>query len=131
MEDTSIDEFKVDNPLISIKCSNEDFDVEYDVLPFVGLLETKDERKRHILQGIVSVDEELSAIDDKIQKINNDIDRLTNHADGIDYAVAVTSGIITGIIDATVVGEWDFQKAKKGGDLVRIPSPVFKRKYGY
>ncbi len=23
------------------------------------------------------------------------------------------------------------QKAKKGGDLVRIPSPVFKRKYGY
>ena len=22
-------------------------------------------------------------------------------------------------------------KSKKGGDLVRIPSPVFKRKYGY
>lgn len=38
---------------------------------------------------------------------------MTNHADGLDYAIAVTSGIITGILDATIVGEWNFAEAKK------------------
>lgn len=42
-----------------------------------------------------------------------EVDRLTNHADGIDYALAVSSGIITGLIDAFFVGKWDFANAKK------------------
>lgn len=39
-------------------------------------------------------------------------DKLTNTADGIDYAIAITSGIIAGLIDSFIVGEWDFSKAK-------------------
>lgn len=41
-----------------------------------------------------------------------EVDRLTCHADGLDYALAVSSGIITGLIDSFFVGEWDFAKAK-------------------
>ena len=42
-----------------------------------------------------------------------DIERLTNQADGYDYAIAVSSGIIAGLIDSFFVGEWDFKNAKK------------------
>lgn len=59
------------------------------------------------------VDERLSELQKMIAKMDSDIDRLTNHADGLDYIIAVTSGIITGIIDATIVGEWNFAEAKK------------------
>lgn len=41
-----------------------------------------------------------------------EVERLTNHADGLDYALAVSSGIITGLIDSFFVGEWDFKSAK-------------------
>ena len=41
-----------------------------------------------------------------------EVDRLTNHADGLDYALAVSSGIIAGFIDSFFVGEWDFANAK-------------------
>lgn len=102
-----------ENPLISLKCSNEDFNVEYDVLPLVELNTSLNDSNRRIVMGIASINEQLSVLDSKLQQLNSDIERLTNHADGIDYAIAVTSGIITGIIDATVVGEWNFQQAKK------------------
>lgn len=42
-----------------------------------------------------------------------EIDNLTNHADGYDYALAVSSGILSGLIDVFIVGEWDFARGKK------------------
>ena len=41
---------------------------------------------------------------------------MTCHADGVDYAIAVTCGILTGIFDAVVVGEWNFAEAKKASN---------------
>lgn len=56
---------------------------------------------------------------DKLKKLKLDyaatldeIERLTNNADGYDYAIAVSAGIISGVIDAFFVGEWDFKSAK-------------------
>ena len=57
------------------------------------------------------VDERLSELQKMIAKMDSDIDRLTNHADGLDYIIAVTSGIITGIMDATLIGEWNFAES--------------------
>lgn len=48
----------------------------------------------------------------EIDKINEDLKQFINTADGIDYAIAVTCGIVTGIIDSFFVGEWDFKNAK-------------------
>lgn len=42
----------------------------------------------------------------------DEIERLTNHADGLDYAIAVSSGVIAGLIDSFFVGKWDFKSAK-------------------
>lgn len=42
-----------------------------------------------------------------------EIERLTCSADGLDYAVAVACGIITGAIDAFLVGEFDFEGSRE------------------
>ena len=46
-----------------------------------------------------------------------DIERLTCQADGYDYAIAISSGIIAGLIDLFFVGEWDFKNAKKQSNI--------------
>lgn len=42
-----------------------------------------------------------------------EIERLTCSADGVDYAVAVACGVITGAIDAFLVGEFDFEGSRE------------------
>lgn len=58
---------------------------------------------------ILDVDEKLALIEDEIAELNTDIGRLTNHADGIDYTNAVSSGIVSGIVDSIFVV---FRKSK-------------------
>ncbi len=95
---------------VSLKNTTEDgFEIVFDVLPVV---EITDERKVEVLEGINSIDEQLEYLQNKIDSLNQDIDKLTCHADGADYAIAVTCGIITGIFDSLVVGKWDFKEAK-------------------
>lgn len=101
------------NTIVDFKSSCEDLDVEFEIMPLVDINNIDDDRQRRILEGMASVDEQLSEVQDKLTKLNADIDRLTNHADGIDYATAVTCGMVTGMIDATIVGEWNFAEAKK------------------
>lgn len=71
-----------------------------------------DARREKIAQGIADIDERLSVIDDEVSELNAEIDRLTNHADGIDYTIAVASGVVTGLLDAFFVETWDFETAK-------------------
>lgn len=101
------------DPIVDLRNTCEDLDVEFEVLPVVDVNDIKDERQRKIIAGTASVNERLEEIQSQIEKLNTDIDRLTNHADGIDYSIAVISGIITGFIDSTIVGEWNFAEAKK------------------
>lgn len=83
--------------------------VEFEVLPPVDV---SDVRKIEIYKGLADIDERLDFISARISELNSEIDTLTNHADGLDYAIAVISGIITGIIDSVFVGEWNFENAK-------------------
>ncbi len=46
-----------------------------------------------------------------------DIERLTCQAGGYDYTIAISSGIIAGLIDSFFVGEWDFINAKKPSNI--------------
>ncbi len=48
----------------------------------------------------------------ELEDAYEEIERLTNHADGYDYAIAVSCGIVAGIIDSVFIGKWDFYKAK-------------------
>ncbi len=91
--------------VVELKTEDDGFQVEYEVLSL-------DPRVNRINAEVSEIDEQIQKNQEVLNKLDKSIDRLTNHADGIDYAIAVTSGIITGIIDATVVGEWNFEKAK-------------------
>lgn len=83
--------------------------VEVEVLPPVDIA---DKRKLEIYNGISEIDKKLSIISERVEKLNSEIDSLTNHADGLDYAVSVISGIISGIVDSLFVGETEINKDK-------------------
>lgn len=68
-------------------------------------------RKKEIHNTINSLKRKQETIDAKIEELNTDIDRLTNHADGIDYTIAVSCGILCGILDSIFVGEFDYNGA--------------------
>ena len=44
-------------------------------------------------------------IDEKLNEINKELDKYTSFADNTDYGLAVLSGILSGAIDATFIGE--------------------------
>ncbi len=91
-----------------IKLKSDDFEIQYEILPMYP----NGKRRAEICIEIDSIDEKLSAMQQRVDELNVDIDRLTNHADGLDYAVSISAGIITGIIDSIFVGKWDFATAK-------------------
>ncbi len=94
--------------IYGLKEKMDDFEVEYDILsPF----EIRD-GYREIESSIQEIDSIISEKEQRLTEINADIERFTNHSDGVDYAMAVTCGLITGIIDSVFVGEWDFKTAK-------------------
>jgi len=103
--------------------------VEFEILPPVDISDT---RKLEIYKGIADIDERLDFISARVSKLNSEIDTLTNHADGLDYAVAVASGILTGLIDSFFVGEWDFKGAKaKANEKVNKQITDYAKKHGY
>lgn len=83
--------------------------VEVEILPPVDIT---DKRKLEIYNGISEIDKKLSVISERVEELNSEIDSLTNHADGLDYAVSVISGIISGIVDSLFVGETEIDKDK-------------------
>lgn len=61
------------------------------------------------------IDRMTSEMEEKAEELNSNIDQLTNHADGLDYTIAVASGVICGLIDSIFVGEFSFEKANEWG----------------
>ncbi len=97
--------------LIGLKTKVDDFEVEFEILPPVDLSTETDERKLQILKELQSVDEQLQQCNARVDILNKQIDRLTNHADGLDYIIAVASGILTGLIDSVFVEEMDIKSS--------------------
>ena len=93
------------NTLTSLKTVNDDFQVEYEVLSPIDISTITDSTRREIALALRDIDKQINLCEEEIAKFSAEIDKLTNHADGIDYAVAVTSGILTGLIDSFFVGE--------------------------
>ena len=56
------------------------------------------------------IDARIADLNKKVAEFDREIDRLTNHAGIFDYAVAVSSGILTGLIDIFFIGEIDWKK---------------------
>lgn len=104
------------NAIVNLKSVNEDkFEVEYEAIPFDEIVQATEERKKAIIQGLEDIDDALDDLNDHLDILNTEIDRLTNHSDGIDYIVAVGSGIIAGIIDILFVEDFSLEKANEWG----------------
>lgn len=103
------------NSLYGIKTVEDNLEVEYEVLTPIDLVAIKDPARRELALAIQDVDTQLDLCQQEVQKLDAEIDRLTNHADGLDYTIAVASGILTGLIDSFFVGELDLQECHKYG----------------
>lgn len=93
--------------ILSLKAEHESFSVEYDILtPHI------EDRDSNVEREIQEIDNQLLLCQKEVDALNEDIDRLTNHSDGLDYAIAALSGILTGIIDAFFIGDWNVAEAR-------------------
>lgn len=89
-------------------------EVVFEVVPTsVDAIGDTSAQSREIQEAITKIDGLLAANEEKIGGIDAEIDRFTSHADGLDYSVAVASGIVCGLMDSFFVGEFDFVNAKK------------------
>lgn len=61
-----------------------------------------------------------------------EIERLTYSGDGLDFTLAVSAGLITGLLDVFLVGEWNFMEAKKlSNHQINDKVMTFAQKNGY
>ena len=106
---------KVSEPIVDLKTqidNNEECEIE--VIPVVEKNNNEDDLNSTLLnQRLRDLEIELNDRTDKIEK-------LESHADGLDYAVAAASGVLTGILDIFFVGEfsldgtpWGTEKSEK------------------
>ena len=98
-----------------LKLENEGLAVEFEVIPAVSETDIK-QSGYDIDAAIKDIDNCLNITNKKIEALNSEIDRLTNHADGMDYIVAVVSGILAGAIDSIWVGDFSLDRANEYGD---------------
>ncbi|HHY81987.1 MAG TPA: hypothetical protein GX505_04820 [Clostridiales bacterium] len=118
--------------LLDYKVITEDIEVQYEVFPMYDENDLSDPRKRLIANGLNSVNDRIRYNKERIDELNNEIDQLTNHADGIDNIIAVGSGLLAGLVDAFLVGEFNLERGrdwgtKKVNDFVED----FAKKMGY
>lgn len=106
------------NRIAALKTVNDDFQVEYEVLSPIDISTITNQTRREIELALNDVNKQISLCEDKIATLNAEIDKLTNHADGLDYIVAVASGILTGLIDSFFVGELDLSECHEFGSKV-------------
>ena len=91
-----------------LKLTKDDFEVSFSLTEIVpSTINASIPRPKYTQEQI---DARIAVLNDKVAEFDREIDRLTNHADMFDYAVAVSSGILTGLIDIFFVGEIDWEK---------------------
>lgn len=97
--------------LYELKITENSFEVEFG-LEVLRESEYPDFKEKTIADGLHELNETLSSNNERISELNFEIDMLTNHSDGIDYMIAVGSGILAGIVDSLWVGEFSMERGK-------------------
>jgi len=120
--------------LVNLKtiCDSDNFQVEYEIIPPFDVSIETDSGQLANIKARKQIENRLQINSEKIEELNKEIKRLTNHADGIDYMVAVGSGIIAGVVDSLWVGEFSFSRGKAWSDK-KVNDFVMKtaKKQGY
>lgn len=102
------------NSIVSLKVQEDNLEVNFEISPQNHL---SDKICRELDSNIDFSDIEFSLNQNKtkLDNIDKTISRFTNKADNIDYALAISSGILSGIIDILFVGEFSLDRGVKWG----------------
>lgn len=99
--------------LPTLRLEESDFSVDFEIeIKPAGNSGSNSSDRDHVKSELSQIDQKLSANDHEIKKLNQSIDNFTNKADGLDYTIAVASGILSGLIDSLWVGEFSFERGK-------------------
>lgn len=88
--------------LLRVENSVDDILIQYDLISYKN--------------DINQIDAEIDLLQQKIDEINGKIGKYTNESDWIDNTVAISSGIICGMIDSVFVSDFSFEKANEWGN---------------
>lgn len=89
------------------------FVVEYEIVQPDAQFTTIQSQHEWIESQINSIDDELLKYQDDLDILNERIDKYTNHSDKIDYAIAIASGLLCGLIDSLWVGDFSMEEGRK------------------
>ena len=72
-------------------------------------------------EEVVSADAKVEApsidrLNTELARVNQELEYYTNHANKADYALAVTSGVLAGLVDSLFVGEFSLEYANQWGN---------------
>lgn len=84
---------------------------------FIKPLEPSSARAEEVIAAEAKV--EVSGIDrlnTELNHVNQELEHFTNHADKTDYALAITSGVLAGLVDSLFVGEFSLEYANQWGN---------------
>ncbi len=97
-----------------MKIVDKEFEVDFELEAVVSGINAEyiDLREQKIMNGLNEVNKTLLYNDKRIDEINKEIGILTNNADNIDYIIAVSSGILAGMVDSLWVGEFKMERGK-------------------
>ncbi len=103
-----------ENDLSGIRIEVEDLNVEFGY----SSIELDDEiqrKRQYINRKIDNIDNKTNAIQEEIDEMNSEIERLSYNGDTGDLILAVSSGVLSGFLDAFFVGELGlFQNSSAG-----------------
>lgn len=79
------------------------------------------EINQELAEEVVSADAKVESpsidhLNTELACVNQELERYTNHADKADYALAVTSGVLAGLVDSLFVGEFSLEYANQWGN---------------
>ena len=79
------------------------------------------EINQELAEEVVSADAKVEApsidrLNTELARVNQELEHYTNHADKADYALAVTSGVLAGLVDSLFVGEFSLEYANLWGN---------------
>lgn len=94
--------------LFGFKLDNQGLSVEYSVVSLVDF--DYQVQGGTIEKNILDIDGRIQCVQDSVDRCNLEIERLTNHSDVFDNLLAVSSGLLCGLIDSFYVGEFDFKQ---------------------
>lgn len=79
------------------------------------------EINQELAEEVVSADAKVESpsidhLNTELARVNQELEHYTNHADKADYALAVTSGVLAGLVDSLFVGEFSLEYANQWGN---------------